>query len=288
MLQQEIGRTKCPTKVAISSDIGKFWSAIVRWCYLQPSIVLSREFSFMYLKIIHSFSWGYNIWIWKKQFSRVPSPVWRGQQTPQVTDGVLQSYLMLYCVFFLLNADFKCSLFSRKWQVTATQSDIFNLSKNKTKKITEPGFQPLLICSYLACLAEKLRTCATQALGGLVRQIEEVLTCIDTIDIFSFSHFLKTQWNQQKNTHAIFLYFNSRWNCWNSGTLEESIDSHFSPKSLVPFLDRTKGPQKRALATFAFLHFISEKRNRNKANLKCRAIFYTWKQSLMWIFLRLF
>ena len=29
MLQQNIGRTKCPTEVAISSDIGKFWSAIM-------------------------------------------------------------------------------------------------------------------------------------------------------------------------------------------------------------------------------------------------------------------
>ena len=39
MLQQKIGRTKCPTKVAISSDIGK--SVLVgpypmTDCYLQP------------------------------------------------------------------------------------------------------------------------------------------------------------------------------------------------------------------------------------------------------------
>ena len=39
MLQQKIGRTKCPTKVAISSDIGKFWSAIARW----PTVICSPE-----------------------------------------------------------------------------------------------------------------------------------------------------------------------------------------------------------------------------------------------------
>ena len=31
MLQQKIGLTKCPTKVAILSHVDKFWSAIVRW-----------------------------------------------------------------------------------------------------------------------------------------------------------------------------------------------------------------------------------------------------------------
>ena len=38
------------------------------------------NFSFVYLKIIHSVSRGY-VWIWKKQFSRVPSPIqvlWNG------------------------------------------------------------------------------------------------------------------------------------------------------------------------------------------------------------------
>ena len=39
MLQQKIGRTKCPTKVAISSDIGKFCSAIVRW----PTVICNPE-----------------------------------------------------------------------------------------------------------------------------------------------------------------------------------------------------------------------------------------------------
>ena len=30
MLQKKIGQTKCPTKVVILLDIGKFWSAIVQ------------------------------------------------------------------------------------------------------------------------------------------------------------------------------------------------------------------------------------------------------------------
>ena len=29
MVQQKIGRTKCPTKVAIELENGEFWSAIV-------------------------------------------------------------------------------------------------------------------------------------------------------------------------------------------------------------------------------------------------------------------
>ena len=42
MLQQKIGRTKCPTKVAISSDISKFWSAIVR----LPTVICGIFWSF--------------------------------------------------------------------------------------------------------------------------------------------------------------------------------------------------------------------------------------------------
>ena len=42
MLQHKIGRTECPTKVAILSDIGKFWSAIVRWPTVTCSIVLVK------------------------------------------------------------------------------------------------------------------------------------------------------------------------------------------------------------------------------------------------------
>ena len=44
MLQQKIGRTKCLTKVAISSDIGKFWLAIVRW----PTVICSPEYLYAF------------------------------------------------------------------------------------------------------------------------------------------------------------------------------------------------------------------------------------------------
>ena len=47
MLQQKIGRTKCPIKVAISSDIGKFLSAIVRW----PTVICSPESAIEIFKI---------------------------------------------------------------------------------------------------------------------------------------------------------------------------------------------------------------------------------------------
>ena len=48
MLQQKIGPTKCPTKVVISSDTGKFWSAIVRLSPVicSPAWCIFRHFKY--------------------------------------------------------------------------------------------------------------------------------------------------------------------------------------------------------------------------------------------------
>ena len=60
MLQQKLGRTNCPTKVAILSDIGKFWAAIVRrpTVICSPALVerLSPEFHLELVMFGQSFS----------------------------------------------------------------------------------------------------------------------------------------------------------------------------------------------------------------------------------------
>ena len=92
------------------------------------------------------------------------------------------------CIFFPVNETIK--------EIKIIKPSVFKLKKEKKrekkkkkkKKKTRPGWDSNRGPSVLIWTGGKTLThCATHALGELLRQTEELMTCTDTINIFHFS-----------------------------------------------------------------------------------------------------